>query len=931
MKAAPNNIRNLESGFAKIDEDIDFLMTCFSEVLTDLGENGIARALPFRKITPRTPAAPHPPRLAQAYSIAFQLLNMVEENAAAQFRRQRASRIPKITEPGLWSYNLRKLKESGLSDRDIARALPTISVEPVLTAHPTEAKRTTILEQHREIYLLLVQRENSMWTPAELQANRFQIKVLLERLWRTGEFRLSKPDVATERETLMYYLRDVFPKVLPKLDLRLYQAWEGAGFDPSIFKDHRSHPRLSFGTWVGGDRDGHPLVTADVTRDTLQSLRLNALASIHQRLAGLPNKMTLSNWLNPPPEPFKKALRRLTHELGGIGQNALQRNPNESWRQFSSLILAKLPSHLGSEATPTSLLQHAHYAQPSELIDDLIILRDSLISVGAGRIAEEDINPLIRLVDVFGFHLATLDIRQNSAFHDKAVAQLLCAAGLDGADFSQWNETERIRFLDRELRSPRPFMHPTARAGQEADMVLDCYRVLASHADRYGTEGLGSLIVSMTRRVSDLFVVYLLAREAGLAVFTPKGLHCRMPVVPLFETIEDLRQSPVIMQHFLQHPVSRRSLPTRRAWNPATRRHREIPCQQIMVGYSDSNKDGGILTSQWELHQAQHALATLGRESGVEIRFFHGRGGTISRGAGPTHRFLEALPHGSLHGDLRVTEQGETIAQKYANPITATFNLELLLAGVTGSSLSHPRANAHPERERIAGLLTAHSQSAYRKLLETPGFMAFYRQATPIDALEHSSIGSRPSRRTGTQTLEDLRAIPWVFSWNQSRFYLGGWFGVGTALNFLYKSHPEVFQALRQDIQKWKFMNYVLTNVETNLASADERIFRSYAELVEDAAVRRRFLSPITAEYHLTRRMLEDLFGGSTLEERRPRMVKTLRIREQGLRYLHHLQISLLKAWRASDPASRSKETQNLLPDLMLSINAIASGLRTTG
>jgi len=924
---------DLQTGFAKLDQDLQYLMECFQEVLRDLGSADIAAALPWVGEAPQPRKTPDPEtaaRTAQAYSIAFQLLNMVEENAAAQFRRQRASSVPKIVEPGLWSYTLRKMKKAGLSEEEIARSLPAISVEPVLTAHPTEAKRTSILEQHRELYLLLVQRENRMWTPAEQKAIRFKIKVQLEQLWRTGEFRLTKPDVATERETIMHYLRYVFPSVLPKLDLRLYQAWEGAGFDPSLFKDYRNHPRLSFGTWVGGDRDGHPFVTPEVTRETLWSLRLNALAALHEQLSSLPGKMSLSDWLNPAPKKLKQTISQLARRMGPAGKEAVDRNPMESWRQMANLILARLPVHRTEEQLFELEEGDTVYQRPEELIDDLVLLRDSLIQIGAERMAEEALNPIIRSVTVFGFHLACLDIRQNSAFHDQAVSQLLTAAGLDGDDFPNWTENERLTFLEQELRSPRPFLHSSIRIGKEADAVLDCYRVLAEHIRRYGTDGVGALIVSMTRGASDLFVVYLLAREAGLAVYTPKGLRCQMPVVPLFETVDDLRSSASIIEHFLQHPVSRRSLATR-SEKQSRGRARKIPTQQVMVGYSDSNKDGGILSSQWELHQAQARMARVGDENGIEIRFFHGRGGTISRGAGPTHRFLEALPPGSLHGDLRVTEQGETIAQKYANQITATYNLELLMAGVTGVTLTHRNDRLSKPRKEFARHLADTSQQAYRRLLERDGFMDFYRTATPLDALEQSSIGSRPSRRSGARSLDDLRAIPWVFSWNQSRFYLPGWFGVGSALHRMQDEHPEDYLRFKKEIQSWSFMFYVLTNVETNIASVDTEIMKAYSRLVPDAALRSRFMKQIVDEFHLSRRMLNDVFGGNDLEERRPRMVKTLKLREDGLRLLHRQQIDLLRQWRALNDKNRKKEAGILLPRLLLSINAIASGLRTTG
>lgn len=912
-----------DAGFAKLDQDLAYLLGALREVLEELGEGEVAAQLPWG------PATDGPPkftaRFAQACSLGFQLLNMVEENVAAQMRRARASTEPPQVEPGLWGASLRALKDAGWKGPAVAAALPSIGIEPVLTAHPTEAKRSTVLELHRELYLLLVQRENQMWTPGELDSIRSQIKVVLEQLWRTGEVHLQKPDVGKERRTIMHYLREVFPAVLPRLDLHLRQAWAETGWDPALLADPEKLPRLRFGSWVGGDRDGHPFVTAAVTEESLHDLREQALLVLYRQLEPLPRHLGLSGDAHPAPPALAKAIRRSIRLLGERGTAVAARHPYEPWRQFASLILARLPATLNELGRVAEREHPGAYARPDDLIADLKILRASLHRTGARRLAASGVDPVIRAASVFGFHLAALDIRQNSAFHDKALAQLLSAAGLDGADFGEWSESERLSFLQRELRSPRPFLHAGAPAGPEATAVLDCYRVLARHAARHGTAGLGSLIVSMTRRCSDLLAVYLLAREAGLAEFHSGQLVCALPVVPLFETLGDLEGAPAILQQFLEHPVTRASL---KAQQPGVRQ----PVQQVMIGYSDSNKDAGILASQWGLHRAQAELVRVAGESGVRLRFFHGRGGTISRGAGPTHRFLEALPHGSLHGDLRVTEQGETIAQKYANKITAAFNLELLLAGATLTTLRHRRrASEPPVHAEIAGRLAETSTAAYRALLQSEGFMDFYTQATPLDALEHSRIGSRPSRRTGARTLGDLRAIPWVFSWTQARFYLPGWYGVGTALERLEREDPDLFRTLTTRINKWPFLRYVLTNVETNLASADPALMREYAGLVPDRALRARFLGDITAEYQRSRRMLDRVFGGRTMEARRPRMLKTLRLREAPLRVLHLQQVALLRQWRKAKASDNVREAQTLLPDVLLSVNAIASGLRTTG
>jgi phosphoenolpyruvate carboxylase len=429
----------------------------------------------------------------------------------------------------------------------------------------------------------------------------------------------------------------------------------------------------------------------------------------------------------------------------------------------------------------------------------------------------------------------------------------------------------------------------------------------------------------MTRRLSDLLIVYVLAREAGLTRTLPEGLVCVLPVVPLFETLGDLEAAPSILGSFLEEPMTRRSLEFI-SWNWG---REKLPLtQQVMVGYSDSNKDSGIFASQWGLQKAQARLAQLGRDTGVRIRFFHGRGGTVSRGAGPTHRFLEALPNNSLGGDIRLTEQGETIAQKFGNFVTATYNLELLLAGVTAVTVEHERSAPvplplAPVLERLSGA----SQKAYRRLLDTEGFIAFYRQATPIDALEHSRIGSRPSRRTGQPSLADLRAIPWVFSWNQSRFYVPGWFGAGSGLKELTEGE---LADIKDQIRTWPFLHYVLTNIESSIASTDLELMNAYAGLVQDKALRDKFMTIIVDEWNLTRQMLEKL-RGAPMTERRPRMLRTLQLRAEALRVLHWQEIHLLEKWRGLKASGDEAAAEKMLPDLLLSINAIASGLRTTG
>jgi phosphoenolpyruvate carboxylase len=905
--------------FNRIDRDMTYLTECFREVLEDLDEQTLAALLADGDPADTTDNAPTPggiDRELQVYSILFQLLNLVEENAAIQARRHRVANVGYLDEPGLWGHTLRQFRDEGLKEADIAAQLKEVQVEVVLTAHPTEAKRPVVLQQHRALFKLLNDRENPILTPREQRALREEFKTHLERLWRTGEMFLQKPDVSSELENMLDYFKRSFPASLPLVDQRLRDAWRECGFDPETLHPASALPRLRFGNWVGGDRDGHPFVTADTTRTTLRRLRRTAVQAMHQQLLALYRRVPLLDLLQSPPTRLMESIEATRETLGPRADQHLKGCAKEPWQQWVMLMILRLPT--GRHEWVPNLYTHA-----AELRRDLTLLRDSLVEVKARRLAETDVNPVIRNLDVFGFHTAALDVRQNSDFHEKALLQLFEAAGLDPRPYAEGDEETRRAILTKELESPRPLGPRGQHLGENAQAVVDTYAVIQKNIERFGRAGIGSFIVSMTRDVSDLLAVYVLAREVGLVHTTEDGtLACDVPVVPLFETVEDLENSPRIMNDFLDHPVTKNSLKLQ---------ERTPPIVQVMMGYSDSNKDSGIMASHWNLHEAQRKLAEVARKHDAEILFFHGRGGTTGRGAGPTHRFLEALPNGSLMGSFRLTEQGETIAQKYGNPRTGAYNLEYLVAGVTAAKLHHDKIPLEGgEHHDLGARLSTYSAEAYKELLARPDFMPFWSEATPIDALEQSFIGSRPSRRTGRRTLEDLRAIPWVFSWSQARYYLPGWYGVGTALERLHKETPEDFDRLQNIVKTWPFIRYVLFNVETSQASANLELMWEYAELVSDEKVRKDVYNVIAEEWERCEQMIDKLFG-LPRAERRPRMVKTLGMRDRGLRKLHRQQIDLLKEWRAARENGEEEKATAMLPSLLLSINAIASGLRTTG
>jgi len=878
----------VEQGLKQVEEEHNFLIEAFTDVLESMQQSNAAALIKSRlnNVSPDN----LDDASVQAISFYFQLLNLAEEHVANSMRRTREAKVGMSSEPGHWGHYLNRLKEARIKPDSIRKQISDLWVEPVFTKHPTEAKRWSVLGIHREIVRLLRHREGER-TAREKEQNENEIRAIIERLWLTGEIYMHKPQVKDELNNLLYYLREVFPTMFNRLDENLEYAWRETWPDELPLKTVEM-PHLQFGSWVGGDRDGHPLVTAQVTAETLQAMRLTAIQIVRTRLDELAQTLTLSNARAPIPKGLLKQIKSWD------GNPQIQ----EPWLHFVELLSSRI------ETLPESKLR-AHLNQLIEWLQE----------AGSERVIKSYVRPLLRLIDSIGLHLARIDIRQNSEFYEKALSQMMIAAGVhDAKNFSKWTEEARLEFLNQELATPRPLTHASMTLPKEASEARDTLAVVAKHIRKYGASGIGALVVSMTRNLVDLLTVYVLAKEVGLTAQDKNGqLSCRLPVVPLFETYEDLEGAPSISDAFLSHPCTRNSLPIGKS--------NTKPRFIIMLGYSDSNKDTGILASQWILKSAQSKLFDVGENHGVKVTFFHGRGGTVGRGAGPTHRFLEALPEGSLNGGLRVTEQGEVIAQKYNTPATATANLEWLLAGSLGAQLLAEKQKATSQIDTAMETLAKSSRVAYRELLEADGFIDFYRQATPIDAIEQSRIGSRPSRRTGKASLEDLRAIPWVFSWNQSRYYVPGWYGVGSALDALEQDDPKAYAAIQKNLQNTPFLRYVFYNIESSISSSDEKWMRTYAGLVQDAKLRKRILGQILQERKRTVEQLEKLFT-RPLPERRPRFYKTLTERDIPLAALHKKQIDLLQQARAAEKLD-SQTTDNLLRV----VNAIAAGLRTTG
>ncbi|MDP2042809.1 MAG: phosphoenolpyruvate carboxylase [Algoriphagus sp.] len=897
-----------EAPYQKISDDRKFILSCYIEMLSRISERQvIALIKSSMKQVDINETGITSEKTIQSLSIYFQLMTLVEENAATQFRRKMEDFEVNTPIRGSWTEALKTWKEEGVSEDEILSAISKTTVCPTLTAHPTEAKRVTVIEIHRELYLLLVQRENTALSKREQTVIKEKIIHLLERWWRTGEIYLEKPEIRDERANVLYYLNSVFPLILEKSDEQLKSSWIALGYDPDKIKNPEVFPKIHFGSWVGGDRDGHPLVTPSVTQETLILHRTNALLLVKAELLRLAKKLSISSITNPVPPALTAAIADKMKTLGELGLKAVQRNPHEPWRQFVNLLL------LQTENTISEKFAHsgAYYRTSSFLEEDLKFLRTVLIESGFKGITEDLLFPVERTVQCFGFHLAKLDIRQNSDFHDKAFAQILKTNGEKIYDFENWDETKRVEFLNNLLSQHSPITDVAVSYGPEADNVLDCFRVVRQHLNHYGSAGIGSFIVSMTRSLSDLLLVYLLMRETQL-------LNTDIMVVPLFETITDLHNGPEILGKFLRHPITQE-----RAGKLAHK-------QEVMLGYSDSNKDGGTISSKWNLFKAEKSLSDVASSHGIEVYFFHGTGGTISRGGGKYHRFLDSMPENTVSGTIKLTVQGESVAQLFGNPMTGTYNLNALSTGVAKHLVKNgEKTEAHHYPLDTLEYLSQKSFAHYRKLIETPGFINFYSKVTCIDVLERSKIGSRPARRTGARTLNDLRAIPWVFSWNLSRNTITGWYGLGEALKSLKTEKPEEFQLLKDSVIHWSFFKYLMIQTETNLILSNLDIMKQYAELDADTEERELFMNTILADYQNCFEMIEGLFEESA-SIRRTGQYDNLTWRNDKLEVLHHLHIHYLREWRnISDENSEEKE--KILTKLLSLTNALSSGLKSTG
>lgn len=891
--------------FTKITDDRNYIIDCFMEMLSRKNEIEVIEmindSLKFSLLSSNI--SDH--KIIHSLSLYFQLMTLVEENSAAQYRRLHGNKENISSLRGSWGETFSKWKDMGISQDEMKRAISSTKVVPVLTAHPTQAKRITIIEIQRELYNLLEQKENSSLSEIEKKVIQESIIQLLERWWVTGEIYLAKPLITDERTNTTYYLSKILPKVVHQCDVELKSICLELGLMNDFFNSSDDYPHFSFGSWVGGDRDGHPLVTPAITHETLLIHRKLALELIQNQFLETIKKVSISTMNIEVPLELQETITTIAECFGEQGFSLLKRNMYEPYRQYLSLVLLKVKNTASNHTYDTK----TYYKSHQNLKDDIAFLRLMLVKNGLNGIVQQVIIPLERTINCFGFHLATLDIRQNSSFHDKAMSQILKTNGEAEYEYDNWDENKKIQFLNTLLQNRTPITEVTSSYGEYADNVLECFRVVAQYVHQFGTDGIGSFIVSMTRNLSDLLLVYVFMQETQL-------LHTSIQVVPLLETIEDLNNGPKLIEDFFQHPITQWRFPKLQF------------TQEVMLGYSDSNKDGGTIASKWNLYIAEQKIAAIATKYAIKLYFFHGTGGTISRGGGKYHRFLEGMPFNTVNSTIKVTVQGETIAQQFGNILTATYNLNNLAAGTAKQTIaSNHNISINDFPNEILDFLSKKSQIHYKELIQTTGFLEFFSQVTCIDVIEQSKIGSRPARRTGQRTLHDLRAIPWVFSWNLSRFTLTGWYGLGTALLQLKTERPNQFNDLTIYLQQWSFLKFLFIQTETNLILADKEIMKLYASLGKNEEVTTQCLNKIIDDYNLAGTLLTELFGEDIIV-RRQGQLESLHWRTDKLTILHHIHCKYLRLWRESNNETLKETYLNMLLNIT---NALSSGLKNTG
>ena len=834
----------------------------------------------------------------------FSLLANLAEDVHHERRRRFHRREGSPPQKGTLDATFDLLDAADLDPAVVAHELAGALVSPVVTAHPTEVRRRTVSQVQRHVTELMRTRETA--EDERVWSAHLWREVLT--LWQTALLRLSRLRLEDEiDEALRYYdlsLFAVVPAINTELRTALRQRWPGA--------DLLATPMLLPGSWIGGDRDGNPFVTADAVRRATTRAAETALGHHLGELVCLADELSMSARLVTP-----------TEELQALADAARDDSPfraDEPYRRALRGVYRRLAATavraVGHVPGPLPDVELEPYDEPAELIADLDVVDASLRTHGAGALADERLAALRASVEVFGFHLSGLDMRQNSSVHEEVLTEVLAWAGVC-PDYSALDETARRELLTGELRLRRPLVRADADLSELARGELDLLAAAAEQVRVLGPRAIPNYVISMCESVSDVLEVAVLLKEVGLVTLDDDGLPASpIMIAPLFETIGDLQGGGETLAAMLAEPLYRSMVDGRGG------------TQEVMLGYSDSNKDGGYLAANWALYRAELALVDVAREAGVRLRLFHGRGGTVGRGGGPSYEAVRAQPPGSVAGQLRITEQGEVISAKYAEPHLARRNLEALVAATLESTLLSLEG-LDGDAEDVYALfddLAARAQGAYRALVhDTPGFVEWFRAATPVRELAELNIGSRPPSRKAGDKISDLRAIPWVFSWSQARIMLPGWFGTGTALESWVDGDPARLARLQELHGRWPFFRTVLSNMGMVLAKTDLELAARYASLVPDEELRHRVFDVITAEHERTVRMLLAITGDDHLLADNPSLARSIRNRFPYLEPLHHLQVEMLRRRRSGNDDELVKRC------IQLAINGVATALRNSG
>ena len=841
--------------------------------------------------------------IVRAYSYFSHLANIAEDQH--HIRRNRAHAIAgSAPRPGSLAYAFQRTREMGVEPAALADFFDRALVSPVLTAHPTEVRRKSTLTRELEIAQLLDERERLLGNEAELALNEERLRRAVLILWRTNMLRQMRLKVIDEVANALSFYDYTFFRELP----RLYGVIEDK-LD-AISGKAREKPIGSFlrvGSWIGGDRDGNPFVTANVLNESMRLQSARAISHYLDELHELGAELSLAS-----------NLASMSPELAGLADtsedSAAARRKEPYRRAIIGMYsrLAKTARELDHViALRQPIVDRAPYASASEFSADLEIISLSLRRTNAGVVARGRLRSLQRAVEVFGFHLAPIDLRQNSDVHERTLAELLAAA-TPGLDYKSMSEDERVQLLLRELSSPRPLVSPFLAYSDETTGELAVFNAAAAIHRTYGKGAIRTAIVSKTDSVSDMLELALLLKETGLIRDGEASLH----LAPLFETIEDLRNCVGVMDKLLAIPEYRKLVDSLDGE------------QEVMLGYSDSNKDGGFVTSGWELYKAEIGLVDVFRRHSVRIRLFHGRGGSVGRGGGPSYDAILAQPGGAVQGQIRITEQGEIISSKYSNPEVGRRNLETLVSASIEATLLQDESPApDPAFLETMEELSVSAYNAYRGLVyETEGFERYFWSSTVITEIASLNIGSRPASRKKTTAISDLRAIPWVFSWAQCRLMLPGWFGFGSAAKAYLDAHPkDGLPALKGMYVRWPFFRTLLSNMDMVLAKSSLAIASRYARLVDDVALREKIFARISREWRDSVDAINAIMEQSKLLESNPLLDRSIRNRFPYLDPLNHVQVELLQLHR-----SRAA-SEKVLTGIQLTINGVSAGLRNSG